>query len=98
MRISKASKKNIFLGTLFCLMVIGFALLYHFKVIKTLDLYNVTTYILYFVGIAFFYNGAYNRENLHDASAGWCFLFGGLSVLGAIFMLVYGLFTGLIVL
>lgn len=94
----RISKKCLFMGIFFSLLAITFFLLYHFKVIKTLDLMLTVTYILYFIGLALIYNGAYNREFDRTKSTAISFGIGCLAILCALVLLIYGLITGQIML
>ncbi len=94
---SRSAKKYMFTGIFLSLMAITFALLYHFNVIKRLDLYLAVTYVTYFVGLALMYNGAYNRTHIHTKATVINFILGGIFILGSIGLLIYGLITGVIV-
>lgn len=96
--LSRSAKRYVGLAVIFCVGALAFFLLYYFKVINTLDLFNVCTYISYFVGIAFLYNGAFEREFDRIRSAKLNFLFGILFLIAAIVLLSIGLANGKIVL
>ena len=49
---SRKSKKAIIYGSISCLLAIGFALLYYFNIIKTLDSFLSLTYVAYFISLA----------------------------------------------
>lgn len=98
MNLSRGAKKYMILGTFLSLLAITFALLYHFNVIKTFDLYLAVTYVSYFVGLALMYNGAYNRTFVRTKSTVINFVLGGIFILGSIALLIYGLVAGTIVL
>lgn len=93
----KSSKKYLIFGIIFSLFAITFGLLHYFKVIKSLDLFLSVTYIAYFVGIALLYNGAYNRNYNRTKSTLLNFVLGGIFILAAIVMLIYGLATGIVI-
>jgi len=95
---SRSAKRYVGLGIIFCLAALLFFLLYYFKAIKTLDIFPVSTYISYFVGIAFLYNGAFEREFNRIRSAKFNFICGLLFLVAAIVLLGIGLSNGKIVL
>lgn len=95
---SRSAKRYVGLATIFCVGAIIFFLLYYFKAVSTLDMFNVGTYIAYFVGIAFLYNGAFEREFERIRSAKTNFICGILFLIAAIVLLSVGLATGKIVL
>lgn len=92
------TKRCLWLGIIFCVFAILFVVLYFFDVIKTLDLFLCVTYVTYFIGIALMYNGAYQRAKGFTKSTLANFIFGGIFMICAISMLIYGLVTGIIVL
>lgn len=94
---SRGAKKYMITGIFLSVMAITFALLYHFNVIKRLDLYLAVTYVTYFVGLALMYNGAYNRTHVRTKATVTNFILGGVFMLGSIGLLIYGLVTGVIV-
>ena len=96
--LSRSAKRYVGLAIIFCVGALAFFLLYYFKAIKTLDMFNVGTYIAYFVGIAFLYNGAFEREFDKIRSAKINFVAGILFLIAAIVLLSVGLATGKIVL
>lgn len=91
-------KKCIIFGITFSTIAIVFAILYYFNVISTMSLLLTVAYVEYFVSLALFYNGAYNREKAHTSATVLNFLLGTLFVLLAIATLVYGFYTGSIAL
>lgn len=92
------TKRYIGLGIMFCLFTLLFTVLYYVDAIKTLDLMLCVTYVSYFVGIALMYNGAYTRAQGKTKSTILNFAFGGLFIILAIGLLIYGLVTETIVL
>ena len=69
MTLSREAKKYILLGTVFGILSITFALLYHYKVISTLNLFTCVTYVVYFAGLALLYNGSLSKTIMIVASA-----------------------------
>lgn len=90
--------KSVLMGIIFGSLAIVFAILYHFNLIKEMDLLLAGTYIAYFVGLALLYNGAYLREYDKTASTVINFIFGFICISLSIALLVYGLVNGTIVL
>ena len=95
---SKTCKRYVFLAILFSLTTVAFCLLYHFKVISRMDLNLAVIYISYLVGIALLYNGAYHFEKTQTKTSWLNYFFGVLFVIVSVFLLIYGLVTGTIIL
>lgn len=91
---SKITKRYIVYGLVFCLTAVLFFLLYHFNVIKNLNLMLTVVYVSYFVGIGLLFNCAYCKKHLYNTSAWINGLFGGAFIIAAIVLLVIGLTNG----
>lgn len=59
-----------------------------------MSLLLAVAYVEYFVSLALFYNGAYNREKSHTNATVLNFLLGAVFLLLAIATLIYGFYTG----
>ncbi len=90
------SKAFLLMGLVFGVLAVFFTLMHHFNIIKTLDLFLTATYVLYFVGVALLYNGAYCKTKNHQTSRILSTVLGALFCLAAIIMLIYGIANGLI--
>lgn len=93
MPLSKDAKRNIFLGILFGLLAIVFALLYYFNVIKSMEQYLAVIYVIYFVGISLFYTGRFFSETDKKLAKVLSYIFAFIGIIFAIVMLVYGFAT-----
>lgn len=91
---SAKSKKLIIFGILSCIFAIGFAFLYYFKLIKTLDSFLSLTYICYFTSLALTFLGSYQKENGRKTVGIVFSVFGVICLFGATTMLIYGFATG----
>ena len=91
---SKATKRFLVTGMIFCIGALIFALLYYFKVIKNLNITLTTVYVGYFAGIGLLFNSSYCKKNLHNASAVINALFGIAFICCAIAFLIIGLTNG----
>lgn len=92
----KASKRYLIMGIIFSLMSILFLVLYHFKFIKTLNLMLTLVYVLFFVGVALLYNGAYLRTLNKNKSTAINFFVSILLMVVSMGLLIYGLSSGAI--
>ncbi len=88
------SKKYLLAVILFAAMAIGFGVVYYLNLIKNLSLIMAVPYILYFVGIAIFFNGSYCGETNRPKAKRWNYFFGFLIILAAAGILIYGFVTG----
>lgn len=93
---SKKSKKAIIYGSISCLLAIGFALLYYFNIIKTLDSFLSLTYVAYFVSLALIFVGSYQKECQNTRAERAANIFGFICLTASTVMLIYGFATGLI--
>lgn len=93
---SRKSKKAIIYGSISCLLAIGFALLYYFNIIKTLDSFLSLTYVAYFISLALIFVGSYQKECQNNKTALVANIFGFVFMLASTVMLIYGFSTGLI--
>jgi len=94
MTLTKKAKNYLATGIVFAVLAILFTLLYYFNAIKSLDLYVAVTYVVYFVGMALFYNGAFcNQQNYKKAKI-FNYLLATVFILIAITMLIYGFASG----
>lgn len=92
---AKSQKSTIFIGSLFGLCAILFSLLYYFKLVKNLDLYMTAIYVMYFVGMAFFFNGMYLKNK--QVKFWWIsYTLGIILPLASTGMLIYGFSTGML--
>ena len=67
---------------------------YHFHVIKLLELFLCSTYVIYFVGLALLFTGGYNEEK-HNSFAKWImWILGFLFLIVSTALLVFGIKTG----
>lgn len=94
MGISKIAKKYLFFGIFFGACAIAFSLLYYFNVIKNLDLFLAVIYVIYFTGVALFFNGGYCREKGNVNAKRINYIISFLCVAGATALLIYGLVIG----
>jgi len=92
------TKRYLWLGTIFSIFAVVFAVLYFFNIITTLDLYLAVVYVAYFAGIALFYNGGYTREREKLGASVSNFLLGFIFIGAAVVMLVIGFVNGTILL
>ncbi len=90
---TKKSKKYLIAVMFFALCAIAFGLIYYFNVIKNLSLLMTVPYILYFLGLAFFFNGSYCNETGRPKAKKWNYILGVLIVLAAAALLCYGFAT-----
>lgn len=93
---TKASKKSMCFGIFFALVAITFGLVYYFGLIKDLDLLLAVSYVLYFVGLAFVFNGTYCKETGRQKAKHLNYIFGTLLILGSAAVLIYGFCLGTI--
>lgn len=91
---TKKAKSYLVFGIIFGILALFFALMYHFNIIKTLDLFLAVTYVVYFAGLTLIYNGAYCKETNKKTSKSISYFIGLLFILLAIIMLVFGFSTG----
>ena len=93
---SRKSKKAIIYGSISCILAIGFALLYYFNIIKTLDSFLSLTYVAYFVSLGLIFVGSYQKECANRRAELTANIFGFICLLASTIMLIYGFATGLI--
>lgn len=93
---SRKSKKAIIYGSISCILAIGFALLYYFNIIKTLDSFLSLTYVAYFISVGLIFVGSYQKECQNRKAELAANIFGFVCLLASTAMLVYGFSTGLI--
>lgn len=91
---SKATKRYLVYGILFCLGAILFAVLYYCHVIKHLNLILASVYVAYLAGLGLIFNCAYNKKHLHTTSAWISGIFGTLLLIGSIVLLIIGFTNG----
>ncbi|MBP3431900.1 MAG: hypothetical protein J6K39_03505 [Clostridia bacterium] len=96
MEFTKNGKKFMVMGIIFGILTIIFTLLYHFNIIKTFDTYLCATYVVYFVGLALLYNGAYCKEKSSVKSQHLNYVIAAIFIILAIVMLIYGFSTGMV--
>ena len=94
MGLSKESKRFLIFGIFAGALAIVFTLLYYYNIIKYLDLYLCVTYVVYFAGLALFYNGKYcnSREKNKAKVANYILSFVLVSI--SIALLIYGFVSG----
>lgn len=93
MTLTRDAKKYIIFGCVFGALAITFALLYYFNVISTLNLFTCVTYVVYFAGLALFYNGGLAREKGNRATSIASYLCATVFVVAAAVLLIYGFAT-----
>ncbi len=91
---TKASKRYLFMGILFGILAIFFALMYYFNVIQTLDLLLSVVYVMYFAGLALVYNGAYCKTHQYKVGFTLSLIAGIMLIVASVVLLIYGLSTG----
>ena len=91
---SKATKRFMIYGIIFCLIAVLFVLLYYFQVVQHLNLMLTSVYVAYFCGLGFIFNSAYNHKHFHKASAIISGIFGAVLFLASIVLLIIGLTNG----
>ncbi len=91
---SKKAKRFLIFGIVFCALTVIFALLYDFDIIPTMSTYLCATYVLYFIALAIFYNGAYSNEKGSKSTKVISYIFGLIALALSITLLVYGFVTG----
>lgn len=90
----KHAKRCLIWGLVFCIAAITIVLLYYFHVIKLLELFLCSTYVIYFVGLALLFSGGYNDEK-HNSFAKWIMrVLGFVFLILSIALLVFGIHTG----
>lgn len=89
----KHAKRCLIWGSIFCVLAITMVLLYHFHVIKLLELFLCSIYVIYFVGLALLFSGGYNDEK-NNTFAKWAMWIMGFSFLIlSIALLIFGIQT-----
>ena len=91
---TKKAKNALIFGIIFSALAIFFVMIYHFNVIKSLDLFLSATYVSYFLGLALFYNASYCNERGFKVAKKISVFAGFVLVIAAIVLLSYGFATG----
>lgn len=90
----KSQKFSLALGIFFCLLTVLFVVFYYFNVFEQLTTFITCIYVAYFIGLAFLYNGNFNKAHDHKTTTKICYALSTLFILGSTAMLIYGFITG----